>query len=241
MSLKSLAPIFLPLSQSSSDPLPPLCNSTAMSLPLAQLFCGMPPQIVPSQAPSINQHVPDGTTLFPLPQQTNQFKSTATANQPTPAPSAPLSLQHQAHSLLAIHKTIQQFNQHLKAEHLDRQTLQLLVHQLQNDFALLRYLLFSDKDITTKDSATTPLLNPNPNPNHNTISSDSLLSGPSERKLLLSTPVGAVGPLRTKINHTANTDFQPIPNTQEASPTAMQNLTSRICKLEKLLADEISA
>ena len=133
----------------------------------------------------------------------------------------------------------------MKAEHLDRQTLQLNDLQLQNDFALLRYLLFSpletisNKAITVKISATSPLFNPKANPNP--TSSAFPHSGPSEHKLLRSTPVGAVGPPRTKTNNTANADFQPTPNTQEAPSTTVQNLTSRICRLEKLFADEISA
>ena len=219
-----------------------------MSLPLAQLFCGMLSQIVPSHSPSINHQITDGTLLLTLLQPTNQSKPDAAVHQPTPRTSAPLpsSLQHQANCLQAIHKTIQQFNQHLKAEHLERQTLQLIALQLQNDFALLRYLLFSpvetisNKAITVKNSATSPLFNSKANPNPNPTSSAFPLSGPSEHKLLRSTPVGAVGPPRTKTNNTANADFQPTPNTQEAPSTTVQNLTSRICKLEKLFADELS-
>ena len=149
-------------------------NSTTMSFPLAQLFCGMPPQFIPSHAPSNNQHIVDGTFLFPSLQPTNQFKPNAAAHQPNPEPSALLSspLQHQAHCLQAIHKTIQQLHQKLKAENLDRQALQLVAHPLQNDFALLRYLLFSDKDTAAQDSATSPIIKPNPNPtpNHNPAS-----------------------------------------------------------------------
>ena len=117
---------------------------------------------------------------------------------------------------------------------------------MQNDFAVLRYLLFSpvetisNKDITVKDSATSPLFdlhrNPNPNP-----TSAFPLPAPGEPKLRRSTPVGAVGSTRTKTNNTANADFQPTPNTQEAPSTTVRNLTSRICKLEKLFADEMSA
>ena len=143
-------------------------------------------------------------------------------------------------------KTIQQFNQHLKTEHLDRQTLQLIVLQLQNDFASLRYMLFSrvetisNKYITVKDSATSPLLNSKPNPNPTPTSSVFPLSGPGGPRLRRSTPVGAVGPPRTKTNKIANAGFQPTPNRQEAPSTTMQNLISRICKLEKLFADELS-
>ena len=53
----------------------------------------------------------------------------------------------------------------MKAKNLDRQALQIIALQLQNDFALLRYSLFSDKDTAAEESATSPLINPNPNPN----------------------------------------------------------------------------
>ena len=169
-----------------------------MSLPLAQLICGMPPQTIPSPAPSINQHNIDGTFLLPLLQPTNQSKPDAAAHQPTPGSSPLLSspLQHQENCLQAIHKTIQQFNQQLKAEHLEKQTLQLLVLQLQNYFALMRYLLFSpvetisNKDIAVKNSATSPLINLDPNLND--TSSPFPLPCNFDPKLRRSTPVGAV-------------------------------------------------
>ena len=148
LSLNPIAPVFLPHHQSSSDRPLSLCNSNTMNLPLAQLICGMPPQIIPSHAPSINQHIADNTLLLPLLQQTNQSQPDAAAHQSTPGPSAslPSSLQHQSNCLQAITKTIKQFSQHLKVEPLDRQTLHLILLQLQNDFALLRYLLFSPVD-----------------------------------------------------------------------------------------------
>ena len=220
LSLNPLAPTFLPQYQSSSDPPTSLCNTTAMRLPFAQLVCGMAPQTIPSLAPPINQHLTDSTFLLPLLQPTNQSTPDTAAHQLTPGSSArlPSSLQHQASCLQAIHKTIQQFNQHLKAEHLDRQTLQLIVLQLQNDFAVLHYLLFSpvetisNKDITVKHSATSPLLNskvnpnhyPNPNLNPNPTSSAFPLPDPGEPTPRRSTPVGDVGPPGTKTNNTAN-------------------------------------
>ena len=226
-----------------------------MSLPLAQLICGMPPQPVPSHAPSINQHIADNTLHLPLLQPTIQSTSDAAARKPTCGSSALLSSspQHQSNCLEAINKTIKQFSQHLTAEHLDRQALQLILLQLQNGFALLRYLLFSPTEttpkklISVKHSATCPLFDPNPhptpkpNPNPNPTYFAFPLPGPGESKLRRSSPVGAVEPPRTKTNNTANADFQPTPNTQETPPTTVQNLTSRICKLEKLFADEISA
>ena len=249
MSPNPLAPAFLPSCQSSSNSPISLCNSTTMGLPLAQLICGMPLQIIPSLAPSINQHIADTTLLLPLPQQTNQSTPDAVAHQPTLGSLAPLpsSLQHQSNCLQAINKTIKQFSQHLKAEQLDRQTLQLTLLQFQNDSALLRYLLFSpvetipNKNITVKDSATSPLLNSSPNPNPNPTSSAFPLSGPRDHTLLCSTPMGAVGPPKTKTNNTTNANPQPTPNSQEAPSNTVQNLTSRFCKLEKLFADELSA
>ena len=173
MSLNPFAPPFLPHYQFFSDPPIAQCNSTTISLPFAQLICGIPPQTIPSHAPSISQHITDDTFVLPPLQPTNQSKPDAAAHQPTPGSSAFLSspLQHQVNCLQAIHKTIQQFNQHLKAEHLDRQTLQLIVLQLQNDFALLRYLLFSpvetisNMDFAVKHSATSLLFNPKANTN----------------------------------------------------------------------------
>ena len=228
-----------------------------MNFPLAQLICGMPPQIIPSHAPSINQHIADNTLLLSHLQPMNQSTTDAAAHKLTPRLSThlPPSLQHQTKCLQAINNSIQQFHQHLKAEKLDRQILQLVVLQLQNDLAVLRYLLFSstrtipDKDVTVKDAATSPLLdttahpnpnanpNPNPNPSPHSASSAFSLPGPRAPTLRRSTPVSAVGTAKTKTNNTANADSQPIPNTQE---TTIQNLTSRICKLEKLFANEVS-
>ena len=132
MSLNPLAPAFLPSYQSSSNPPISLCNSTTMGLPLAQLICGMPPQL----AHPIPQYNSDNTLLLPLLQQTNQSQPDAAAHQSTPGPSTslPSSLQHQSNCLQAINKTIKQFSQHLKTEQLDRQTLELILLQLQNDF-----------------------------------------------------------------------------------------------------------
>ena len=240
-SFNPLAPAFLPHHQSSSDPPLPLCNSNTMILPLAQLICGMPSQIIPSHVPSINQHIADNTLLHPLLQQTNQSQPDAAAHLSMPGPSAslPSSLQHQSNCLQAITKTIKQLSQHLKVEQLDRQTLQLILLQLQIDFALLRFLLFSPvdtithKQIAIKDSATSPLLDSKPNPILNPAST-ACTEAPKLRPL---TPVGAVGPPRRKTNNTASANFQHIPNTQE---TTIKNLTSRISKLEKLFANEVS-
>ena len=204
----------------------------------------MPPQIIPSHAHSFNQHITDETFLPSLLQPTNQTKPDAATHQSTPGSSALLSapLQHHANRPQAIHKTVQQFNQQLKAEHLNRETLHFIVLQLQNYFALLRYLLFSrletisNKDTAVKNSTSSPLFRPNLNP----TSSAFPLPGPGEPKLRRSTPVVAVGPPRAKTNNSANADFQPTPNTQEAHAITAQNLTSRISKLEKIFADKVA-
>ena len=98
-----------------------------------------------------------------------------------------------------------------------------------------------NKDSAVKTYATSPLINPNPNPNPNPTSTALLLSCADAPKLRRATPVGAVGPPRAKTKNSANAEFQPTPNTQEGHPTTVQNLTSRLFKLEKFFADEISA
>ena len=130
----------------------------------------------------------------------------------------------------------------MKAENLDRQALHFIALQLQNDFTLLRYLLFSDKDPAAKDSATSPIINstPHPTPDPNLISSAFKLLCPDDAQLHRSTSVGAMGPARVKTSNSANAGLQPILNTQEVPSTAVQNLASRIGKLEKLFADEIT-
>ena len=247
MSLNPLAPAFLPHYQSLSDPPLSLCNSTTMNFPLAQLFSGMPPQIIPSHVPSFSQPITDGTFILPLIQAKNPLNKVAAVHQPPRGSSShlSLSLQHQTNYLQAIlHKTIQQFTQHLMAERLDRKTLQLFVPQLQNEFALLRYLLFSPvgtfpiSDISVESSATCPLINPNPN--LNPTSTAHPLPCVDEPKCCRSTLPGAVGPPRVKTNNSANADYQSSPNTWEAPPTTMQNLTSRICKLEELFGDQMA-
>ena len=210
-----------------------------MSLPLAQLFRGMPRQIIPSHAPPINQPITDGTSNLPLIQPKDPSKQDAAAHQPPPGSSSllPSPLQHQTHCLQAFYKTVQQFHQHLKTEQLDQKTLQLNVLQLQNEFPLLRYLLFSSvrtiltSDTSVTNSTTSPLTNPNPNPNP--TSTALLLPCTDEPKFRRSTPEGAVGSPRAKTNNAANAIFLSSPNTREAPPTQMQHLTSRIFKFEK--------
>ena len=244
MSLNPVAPAILPHYQSSSDPPISLCNSTTTSLPLARKPCKIPPQIIPFHAPSNNQPITEGTFILSLIQPRNQSKQNTAAHQPPPGSSSllPSPLQHQANCLQAMHKPIQQFNQHLKVEHINRQNLQLLVLQLQIDFALLRYLLFSsvgtisNKDFAVENSATSLMINPNPNPTSTAL----LLPRADAPKLRRFTPLVAEGPPIAKTNNTSNADFQPTPNTQEAHSITLQNLTPRISKLKKLFADEIA-
>ena len=240
MSLNPMAPDFFPQFQSSCNPPNSLDTSNTMSFPLAQLFCGIAPQLIPPPAPALIQHIADGTFLLPSLQLTNQSKPNAAGHQPTLESSALSSspLLHQANCLQTIHQTIQQFNQQLKAENLDRQALQLIALQWQNDFALLRYLLFSDTDTAAKESTPSPLINPKTFPNP--TSSAFALACTDDATLRRSTPVGAVGPPRAKMNNFVSTNLQPTPNTQEVPPITAQNLTSRISKLEKLFADEIA-
>ena len=156
-------------------------------------------------------------------------------------------LQRQANCLHAIHKAIQQFNQHLKADQLDRKTLQLIALQLQDDFALLRYLLSSSVETTSisdtaiKNSATNPLIYLKPNTNPNPTSTAFPLPCDKDPKTSSFTPVGAVGPPRTKATNSLNANFQSSTITLETPPVTAWNVTSRIYKLKKFLADEIVA
>ena len=111
---------------------------------------------------------------------------------------------------------------------------------MQNDFALLRYLFFSDQGSAAKVSATSSLINPHPNSNPNATSSGFTLTCTVDAKLRRSTPVGAMGPSRAKTNNSANAGLQLKLKAQEDPPTTVQNLASRIGKLEKLFADEIT-
>ena len=148
------------------------------------------------------------------------------------------------------YRTIQQFHQHLKAEQLDRRTLQIIVLQLRNDFAILRYLIFSSvrttpiSNTSVKNSTISPSTNlkpnPNPNPNHKPPSNTFPLPCAKEPSVRRSTPQGAAGPPRAKANNSGNAEFQFSPNTQEAPPLTAQNLISGISKPEKLFADEIA-
>ena len=208
-----------------------------MSFLLAEIFCGMPPSTTPSHSLFLRQPFSDHRSTLPLIQPKNPPKQDAETLQPLPGSS---SLQHQAQCLQVIHQTNQQFHQRLKAEHLYRKKLQLFVLQLQNDFDLLRYLLFSSvgtipiSDNSVKSSATSPLKKLNANP----ISTALLLPSADAPTLRHSTLEVAVGPPKAKPNNSANADFQFSTNTREAPPITAQNITSSISKLEKLFADE---
>ena len=105
MSLNPLAPAFLPHYQFPSDPHISLSNSTAMCLPLAQIFCGqMPPSVNPSLAPRLRQPITDDTFILTLIQPKNPSKQDAGTLQPLPGSSCslPSPLQHQLQYLQAI-------------------------------------------------------------------------------------------------------------------------------------------
>ena len=120
MPLNRLAPTFSPHKQFPTDPPISLCNSTTMSLSFARKFCRMPLSIAPPQAPPITQPITDSTFVLPFIQHKNPSPQDAETLQPLPvSPFLWLSfLQHQEQCLQAIHKIIQQFHQHLKAEQL---------------------------------------------------------------------------------------------------------------------------
>ena len=145
-------------------------------------------------------------------------------------------------------QAIQQFHQLLKAEQLDRRTLQFIDPQPQNEFALLRYMLFSSigttpmSNTSVNNSAISPstTLNPNPNRNPNPTSVALPIPCVDEPSARRSTPEGAVGPPATETTHSASIGFQSSPNIRQAPITTLQNLTSRISKLENVFTDEIA-
>ena len=207
-------------------------------------------QSPPSHAPLLRQPIIARTFILSLFQPKNLSQQDAAAHQSPPGSSSLSSspLQYQANCLQAIHKAIQQINQQMRAEHLERKILQLITLQLQNDFALLRTLLFPSVgtipicDTSLKNPATSPPIHtkPSPNPNPHPTSNALVLPCAAEPSVRRSTPVGAVGPPRAKTKKSANTNFQPTSNNQEAPPITGQNLTSRVSRLEKLFTDEIA-
>ena len=112
----------------------------------------------------------------------------------------------------------------------------------------MRYLLFSSvgtipiSDTPIKNPASSPPIHPKPNPNPNFIPTSKafLLPCAAEHSLRRSTPLGAVGQPRAKTNNSADANFQPTPNTQEATPITAHDLTPRLSKLKKRFADEIA-
>ena len=174
MSLKPLSPAFFLHYPFPSDPPISLCISTTKIFPLAPLLCVMPPSITPCHVPPIAQPFTDGTFILLLMQSKNSPKQDTVTLQSHPGPSSLLflSLQHQAPCLQAINETIQQVHIRLKADKFDRRPLQIIVLQLQKDFALLRYLLFTSAATTlisetsvNNSAITSPTtLNPNRNP-----------------------------------------------------------------------------
>ena len=206
----------------------------------------MPIAITPSFALPLRQPIADETFILPFIHPKNPSKEDAEAPQQPPGSFSllPSPLQHQARCLQGIQKTIQQLHQHLKAEQLDRQSLQISVLQLQNDFALLCYLLFSSVgtipviDTSVKNSATSPAINPNPNPNPNPTSNALLLPCAAEPSVRHSTSDGAVGPPRGKSNNSAKVDFQFSTTSRDGPLTTVQKLSSRASKLEKVFTDE---
>ena len=241
MSLNPFAPAFLPHYQFSSNPPISLCISTAMSLPLAQIFFRLshclPPSITTSHARSLGQPTTDDTLVLRLIQPKKLSKQDVGALQPHPESSSllPSPLQPQVQRLQAIHKTIQQFHQHLKAEQFNGMILQTIVLQPQNDFALLRYLHCSSigttpiNDTSVNKTVSSPPTNPNP------TSTALPIPCADEPSVGCSTPKTAVGPIGTKTNNSANADFQSPPNTREAAPTTRRTSLQEFPSLKNYL------
>ena len=203
MSLNPFALASFPHYQLLSNPPIPPYNSTVMSVPLAQKFCGMLPSTTPSYAPSLRQPFSDDIFTLPVLQPKNPSKQDSGDLQSLLGSSSPLpsKFQHQAQCLQASRKTIRQFHQHLQIEQLDRKILHTIVLQLEKDFALLGYLLFLSirespiSDTLVKNSAvSSPIIsNLEPKPNPNPIPTELPFPGTDEASARRSTPKAAVG------------------------------------------------
>ena len=129
MPLNPLAPAFFLHNQLPSDPPITLRRPITMNLPLAQIFCGRPSPFVPP--PTLHIHIPqpiyDGTDL-PFTLQKNPSIEDPECVQPLSGPST-LSIVSSPSSTMSTRdqKRIKRFQQQLKAAHLDRKTLQLLL------------------------------------------------------------------------------------------------------------------
>ena len=191
------------------------------------------------------QPITDGTNLPLITQKNASIDNPELIQHFAGSPSVlPSYLQHQTQCIHTIHKTIRHLRLHLKAEQLNGKTFQIIALQLLNDFALLRYLLFSSvgtipNSVNSVDNPTispTATFNRNPKPNPtSTALTVALRCGPLACRF---TPEGAVGPPTGKRTISANADFQSSPNTQAATRTATQNITSRISELENVFADK---
>ena len=143
-----------------------------------------------------------------------------------------------------IQNTIKQLQQVLEAKQLDRKTLQFSALHFQNDFGLLRYLLFSSVGNISLSyncisrSTMQPTKKPKPKPRP--ILVDTLPTTVDKPPTSRFTPEGDVRPRRAKVTNSASADLQSSLNTQEARPTTLQNFTSGIAKLENLFANEIA-
>ena len=201
----------------------------------------------PPHAPPITQTITDGTLKLPLSSRRTHL------NRMQKLFNLLLDLQFFCSHLFNIRRkvckqfTFQQLQQHLKAEQLDRKTLQIIFCHLRNDFVVLGYLFLTSFEITPisdtfviNSAISRPIIlysNPNPNPTSNALPIP-CADEPSVRRF---TPERAVGPPRAKTNNSSNADFQSSPNTREAPVTILQNITSRISELEKAFTVAIAS
>ena len=131
----------------------------------------------------------------------------------------------------------------MKAEQPDRKTLQLIVLQLLNYFALLRYLRFPSvrtnpiSDTSVENSATSSPINPKRNANRNCTSIAHLLPCATGLSINRFTPEEGMGPpdRKQKILQLPTSNHHPT-----HGKLLQLRRTSKNSELRKLFADEIS-
>ena len=156
-------------------------------------------------------------TILPSTLQQNPPQRNPQSFQPLPGPSTlqPSALRHQkAQNIHAIQKTIKQLqlHQHLKLERLKWKALFFIALQFQNDFVLLRYLLYSSLGATPSsvNSVTQQSISPTVNP----TSTSPLLPSVDSSSVCRFIPDGTMGPLKLKAATSENAGFQFTSNAQ---------------------------
>ena len=135
-----------------------------------------------------------------------------------------------------------------KSDQLNETALHLNTLHLQNDFLLLRYLLFppvgknqpNSYSISHLTDSKTKEHKPNPKPKLQSFIADEQHPNTDGLSILCFNPEGMVRPPEEETATPTSNETQSTSNTQDTSWKLMQNLTSRSSKYEKLFSGDIT-